>query len=181
MPTPADWDAWLAAHHANTAEIWVRIYKKGSGTLSISWQDGVVGALIWGWIDGQKQSLDAVSWLQRFTRRRPRSGWSQKNRSHVERLIADGRMQPAGMAQVLAAQADGRWDAAYAGSTTAEVPADFLAAVAADAVLAAHFATWNAANRFAVYYRLTSAKRAETRAKRFATMLDLLAKGQRLH
>ncbi len=181
MPTPADWDAWLAAHHAGATEIWLRLYKKHSGTPSITWEDGVIGALIWGWIDGQKKPLDDVSWLQRFTPRKPHSNWSLKNRGHAERLIAEGRMQPAGMAHILAAQADGRWDTAYAGSKDAVLPPDFLQALAGNPALADTFATWNAANRFVVTYRLGTARTPTTRAKRLAVILEKLASGGRFH
>lgn len=178
--TPADWDAWLRANHATTSEVWLRLYKKDSGTPSITWEQGVIGALCWGWIDGQAKPLDTISWLQRFTPRRAKSGWSTRNRDHVARLIAEGRMQPPGLAQVQAAQADGRWDAAYSGPKDAEVPADFLAALKDHPDAQAFYATLNSTNRHAIYYRLHSAKRPETRAKRLALFVAMMQRGERL-
>lgn len=178
--TPQDWAEWLAAHHAGAAELWLKLYRKGSGIASITWEEAVIEALAYGWIDGVKRAGGETYWYQRFTPRRPRSAWSQKNRGHAENLIADGRMQPAGLAQVTAARADGRWEAAYAGGKGAEVPADFLAAVGQDNVAEATYQTLNAANRFAIYYRLTTAKRPETRAKRMADMIAKLARGERI-
>ena len=182
MPTPDAWSAWLAENHGREPLIWLRLYKKASGTPSITWEQAVIEALCWGWIDGQAKSLDDASWQQRFTPRRAKSGWSQKNCGHVERLIAAGRMQPAGLAQVAAAKADGRWDAAYAGSKDAETPADFMAALAA-APLAAQvtFSSLNRQNLFAIYHRLTTAKRAETRAKRIADFIAVLERGEKFH
>lgn len=175
-----DWSDWLNQHHKHETELWVRLYRKASGIPSISWEEAVIEALAYGWIDGVKKAGDDSHWFQRFTPRKPRSGWSQKNRAHVERLLAEGRMQPSGLVHVEAAKADGRWDAAYAGSKDAEVPADFLAAIKADAVAMATYQSLNAANRFAIYYRLKSAKKPETRAKRLAEMVATLARGERI-
>ena len=138
-------------------------------------------ALAWGWIDGQKRGLDATHWLQKFTPRKPKSLWSKINRDKALALIASGAMQPAGLAEVERAQADGRWDAAYAGSKTITVPDDLAAALAADKRAAARFATLNAANRFAVLFRVHTAKKAETRAKRIAQFVAMLARGETLH
>ncbi|WP_295074471.1 YdeI family protein [Tabrizicola sp.] len=179
--TPADWRAWLNANHAARTEVTLKLYKKASGTPSITWEEAVVEALAFGWIDGVKRPGGPDHWLQRFTPRKPRSSWSQKNRAHAEKLIADGRMAPAGQAQVDAAKADGRWDNAYAGGKTAQVPADFLAALEGNPAAKATYATLNAQNRFALYYRLTTAKRPETRAKRMADYLAMLEKGERFH
>jgi uncharacterized protein YdeI (YjbR/CyaY-like superfamily) len=179
FPTPQDWRAWLETHHATATEAVLKLYKKASGIPSITWEEAVIEALAFGWIDGVKRSGDDVHWLQRFTPRKPRSAWSQKNRAHVERLINDGRMTPAGLAQVNTAKADGRWDAAYAGGKDAQVPQDFLDALTPEAALV--YKTLNARNRFAIYYRLTSAKRPETRAKRVADIIAMLARGERLY
>ena len=138
-------------------------------------------ALTWGWIDGQKRALDDTHWLQKFTPRKPKSLWSKINRDKALALIASGAMQPAGLAEVERAQADGRWDAAYAGSKTITVPDDLAAALAADKRAAARFATLNAANRFAVLFRVHTAKKAETRAKRIAQFVAMLARGETLH
>ena len=175
---PDDWAAWLDRNHATQPELWLRLYRKDSGVASITWEQAVIEALAYGWIDGVKRSGDETSWFQRFTPRRPKSVWSKKNTSHIEKLIAEGRMRPAGMVQVDAAHADGRWDAAYS-MKDVEVPADFLAAVAAHSVAAAAYQTLTASSRFAIHYRLTSAKKPETRAKRFADLFATLARGDR--
>ena len=181
-PTPAHWNDWLSLHHAGTAEVWLKLYRKGSGIPSIDWEQAVIEALCWGWIDGQKKSGDGTFWLQRFTPRRKGSGWSQKNCGHVERLIGDGRMAASGLAQVAAAKADGRWQAAYSGSKGAVVPDDFLAALAAASDPArTMFASLNRQNVFAIYIRVTTARRPETRAKRIADFVAMLARGEKLY
>lgn len=172
---------WLADNHETATELWVRIYKKGSARASVSWTDCVVESLCFGWIDGQKASLDELSYLQRLTPRRSRSSWSKKNREHVERLVAQGRMTPAGMRHVDAAKADGRWDAAYAGSADMVIPADFLAALDERPDAKRFYETLNRANLFAIYYRLTSAKMPQTRARRMARILEQLERGERFH
>jgi len=139
----------------------------------------VIEALAYGWIDGVKRSGDDVIWFQRFTPRRPKSVWSKKNTAHVEKLIAEGRMHLAGQEHVDAARADGRWDAAYSMQDVV-IPDDFLAAVAAHSVAAATYQTLTASGRFAIHYRLTSAKKPETRAKRFADLLATLARGEKI-
>ena len=131
--TPAEWRGWLAAHHATEREAILRLYRKDSGIASITWEQAVIEALAYGWIDGVKRAGGAEHWLQRFSPRKPGAVWSQKNRGHVEMLIAEGRMTPAGQVHVTAAQADGRWDNAYSGGKNAEVPGDFLAALAENA------------------------------------------------
>jgi uncharacterized protein YdeI (YjbR/CyaY-like superfamily) len=177
--TPTQLDAWLRAHHASEAELWVRIFKKGSGQATVTWDDCVIAALTWGWIDGIRKSLDDTSFLQRMTPRRARSGWSQKNVQHAERLIAEGLMQAPGLAQVEAARADGRWANAYAGSADMVMPEDFLAALQQDPTAQAFYATLKRQQLFTIYYRLTSAKRPETRQKRMAELLAKLARGER--
>ena len=179
--TPAAFAAWLAEHHATEREVIVLMYRKVSGIASITWEQAVIEALVWGWIDGVARSVDAVSWVQRFTPRRSKSGWSQRNRDHALRLMASGRMQAPGLAQVEAAKADGRWDAAYAAKDF-QMPEDFLAALAgASAAAQAHFADLNRQNQFAIYYRLTTAKRAETRAKRVAAFVVMMERGERFY
>ncbi len=175
------WAEWLAKNHNKTSEAHLRMFKAGSGIPSVTWEQAVIEALAWGWIDGVKRSVDAQSWVQRFTPRRARSGWSQRNRDHAERLIAAGRMQPPGLAQVAAAKADGRWDAAYAGRDF-EVPPDFqiALAVASDGARL-HFAGLNRKNLFAIYYRLVTAKRADTRAKRVAEFVGMMERGERFY
>ena len=175
--TPQDWRDWLEAHHATAPDLTLKLYKKASGVPSITWEEAVIEALAFGWIDSTKRPGGPDHWLQRFSPRKPRSGWSQKNRAHVEKLIAEGRMTPAGLQHVEAAKADGRWDAAYAGGKDAQVPQDFLDALTPAA--AATYQTLNAQNRFAIYYRLTTAKRPETRAKRMADFVAMLERGER--
>lgn len=179
---PEEWGDWLEQRHATAREAWLRLAKKKTGIPSIDWEQAVEEALVWGWIDGVKKAESDTHWLQRFTPRAAKSIWSQKNRETAERLIAGGWMQAAGLAEVDAARADGRWDAAYAGSKTAELPADFLDALAAAAQSARNtFAAYDAKNRYAIYYRLTSAKKPETRAKRIADFIAKLERGEKLH
>lgn len=179
--TPQDWADWLAVNHATETEVLVQMFKLASGLPSITWEQAVVEALVWGWIDGIARTVDDISWVQRFTPRRAKSGWSQRNRGHVERLIAEGRMQAPGLAAVAAAKADGRWEAAYSGKDFV-VPPDFLAALAqASAAAQAHFAGLTRQNQFAVYYRLTTAKRAETRVKRVAEFVAMMERGEKFH
>ena len=177
--TRDDLESWLAKNHARETELWVRIYKKASGVPSVDWKDCVIAAIAWGWIDGHKKSLDDVSFLQRLSPRRPRSNWSKINVGHAERLIAEGRMQPSGMVHVEAARADGRWDKAYAASADMEIPEDFLDALKKDKKAKATFDTLAKSHLFAIYYRLHSAKRPETRAKRKADMLARLSRGEK--
>ena len=177
----AEWEAWLEASHASADGVWLKLAKKGSGIPSVTYAEALDAALCFGWIDGQKRSFDERWWLQRFTPRRPRSVWSQRNREHVERLTAEGRMRPAGQREVDAAKADGRWDAAYASPSTATVPADLQAALDADPAAAAFFATLNSANRYAILWRIETAKRPETRARRIATFVEMLREGRELH
>ena len=176
FPTPADLDDWLRLNHASATELWVRIYKKASGQTSITWDQCVVGVITWGWIDGQKQKLDDVSYLQRITPRRPRSNWSKRNVDHAERLIASGKMQPSGLKHVVAAKEDGRWAKAYAGQADMVLPDDFLAELAKDPTAKAYFDTLTRSRKFAIYHRLNSAKREETRQKRMADFLDKLSR-----
>jgi uncharacterized protein YdeI (YjbR/CyaY-like superfamily) len=176
--TPAALHAWMKANHATATELWVRMYKKASGKASVDWDECVVVALTWGWIDGVRKSLDEASFVQRFTPRRARSAWSARNVRIAEELIAARKMKPAGRAQVDAAKADGRWERAYAGPAAMAVPADFLAAVAKDETAQRTYDALDRQNRFAIYYRLHSAKRPETRARRFEAMLAKLASGK---
>ena len=179
--TLAEWHEWLATHHDRGSGVWVVTWRASSGRARVAYEDLIREALCWGWIDGQKRGLDATHWLQKFTPRKPKSLWSKINRDKALALIASGAMQPAGLAEVERAQADGRWDAAYAGSKTITVPDDLAAALAADKRAAACFATLNAANRFAVLFRVHTAKKAETRAKRIAQFVAMLARGEPLH
>jgi uncharacterized protein YdeI (YjbR/CyaY-like superfamily) len=176
----ADWEAWLEEHHADSDGVWIKMARKSSGIPSIDHAGALQVALCFGWIDGQRRSNDDTSFLQKFTPRRPRSPWSKINIGHVERLIAEGRMRPAGQAAIDAAKADGRWEAAYASQSTIEVPADFQAALDARPESAAFFATLSRSARYPFLYRIQAAKRPETRAKRIAEYTDLLAEGKTL-
>lgn len=190
MPTPTDClsfassvelRAWFAVHHASTRELWLAIAKKGAGIPSVTYAEALDEALCFGWVDGLKKSHDAQYFKQRFTPRKARSVWSQINIGHVARLTAAGRMTPAGVAQVTAAQHDGRWDAAYHGSAAATIPPDLQAALDADPAVAAFFGSLNAANRYAILFRLQTALKPETRQKRLAAIVAMLSSGQVFH
>ncbi len=181
FPTATRFEAWLKANHATADGLRLRLFKKDAGTKTVSYAEALDAALCYGWIDGQKRSLDAESWIQIFTPRRARSIWSKKNQEHVARLIAEKRMRPAGQAAIDAAKADGRWERAYDSPKNMTVPADFLAAVQKHKKAAAHFATLNKANTYAIAWRLQTAKRPETRVKRFAALLAMLKRGEKLH
>ena len=172
--TPQDWSDWLASN-PNAREVWVLYHRKGSGQPSINWEQAVVEALAHGWIDGVRKSVTETQWMQRFTPRKPGSAWSQKNIATAERLIAEGRMNPAGRVHVDLAKANGRWDTAYSGGKNADLPQDFLDAVAQNPKAAEALKTLNTRNRYAIYYRLTTAKRPETRARRIADYVVLLS------
>ncbi|MGD9902888.1 MAG: YdeI family protein [Vicinamibacterales bacterium] len=177
----AAWAAWLAAHHDSSDGLWLRFHKKHTGRQTFRPAEALDEALCWGWIDGQARPHDETSWLVRYTPRRPRSVWSKRNRDHVARLEAAGRMQPSGLAQVAAAVADGRWDAAYDSPANAQVPADFLRALARHTGALAFFRTLNRANHFAVTYRLQTAKRPETRRRRLEQLVQLMRNRRRIH
>jgi uncharacterized protein YdeI (YjbR/CyaY-like superfamily) len=179
--TASQLERWLKSNHATERELWVRIFKKESGTPTVTWNDCVVVAIAWGWIDGQRKALDEVSFIQRFTPRRAKSNWSKKNCEHAERLIAEGRMQPSGLVHVEAARKDGRWEQAYAGSSEMVIPDDFLAALEKKPAAKKFFATLDRRNLFTIYHRLHTAKRPETRQKRMTAMLEQLASGKAFH
>jgi uncharacterized protein YdeI (YjbR/CyaY-like superfamily) len=175
------WRDWLAGHHQTSSGLWLKIAKKGSATPTVSYAEAIDGALCYGWIDGQKGKLDDEYWLQRFTPRKPRSRWSKINREKAERLIAEGRMQPAGLREVEAARADGRWDAAYEGQATATVPPDLARELDLNPVAKEFFATLNSVNRYAILYRIQDAKRAQTRADRIAKYIAMLNEHKTIH
>jgi uncharacterized protein YdeI (YjbR/CyaY-like superfamily) len=177
----AAWEAWLEREHARAPGAWVQIAKQGTGIATVTYAEALDVALCFGWIDGQKRSFDATWFLQRFTPRKRGSKWSRINTGHVERLAAAGRMRPAGLAQVEAARADGRWAAAYDGQSSATVPPDLQAALDANPAAAAFFATLRGANRYAILYRVQDAKRPETRARRIDRFVAMLARGETLH
>lgn len=177
FPDADAWYAWLADHHGTWRELWLRIYKKGSGAPTVTYAEAVDAALCWGWIDGQKLSYDEASFLQRFTPRRPASPWSQVNRGHVARLTAAGRMAAPGLREVERAKADGRWDAAYAPSSTMAPDEGLLAALAATPGAKAAFEALDKTNRFAICYRAARPKTPAGRAKAAAELAARLASG----
>jgi uncharacterized protein YdeI (YjbR/CyaY-like superfamily) len=176
----SDWEGWLDAHHADADGAWLKLGKKGCPVPSISHAIALETALCFGWIDGQVRGLDERFTLRRFTPRRARSKWSQINCAHAERLIAEGRMRPPGLTQVQAAQADGRWEAAYAPPSTIEVPADLQAALDAHPEASTFFATLKTMERYAFLYRLHHVTDPARRAQRIADYLERLGRGETL-
>ena len=174
-------ETWLKKHHATSDGLWLQIAKRGAAESSVTYAEAVEIALCWGWIDGQKKGLDDQHFLQRFTPRRARSVWSKVNVEKVAALTAAGRMQAPGLAQVEAAKADGRWARAYDGAKTSVVPDDLQAALDAQPPAKAFFATINASNRYAVLWRIQTAVKPETRARRIAQLVDMLARGETVH
>jgi uncharacterized protein YdeI (YjbR/CyaY-like superfamily) len=177
-----EWRAWLHEHHADLRGVWLTLAKKGAAApTSLTYDEALEEALCQGWIDGQIRGGGASSYRQRFTPRTARSGWSKRNVATAERLIAEGRMQPSGLAAVERAKADGRWDAAYAGPASIEVPTDLAAALDANLAARAAFQGLNGRNRYAVLYRIETAKRAETRRRRIEQYVAMLARGETIH
>lgn len=179
--TPAEWSAWLEANHATSPGLWLRIAKKGSGVPSVTYPEALDGALCYGWIDGQKKSYDDASWLQKFTPRGKRSLWSKINRDKAEELIRRGEMRPAGAAAIAAAREDGRWEAAYDPQSRASVPEDFAAALERSPEAKAFFDTLDRANRYAIVFRVQTARKPETRARRIEQLVAMLGRGEKVH
>lgn len=173
-------DAWLDANHAESDGIWIQIAKTASGHVSVNWAEAVPVVLCHGWIDGQARRLDDEWYLQRFTRRRPRSNWSQINVAHVERLIEEGKMRPWGMVQVEQAKADGRWEAAYPPVSAREVPKELQEALDASPTASAAFAELDSQSRYAMIYRIQTAKRQETRERNSAKFVAMLERGEKI-
>ena len=178
--TSAELETWMDEHGEESDGIWLKFAKKESGIESVAYAEAVEIALSCGWIDGQAKRLDDHHYLQRFTPRRSRSKWSKINREKAERLIAEGSMRPAGLREVERAKEDGRWDEAYDSPSTATVPDDFQAALDAEPAAAEFFASLGSTKRYSFLYRITDAKRPETRAKRIAEYVALLARGETL-
>ena len=177
--SPEDLSQWLKANHAIENELWVKIFKKSSGVQSVSWSEVVIETLCWGWIDGVKKSLDDRAYLQRITPRKARSNWSKKNTEHVEHLISEGRLEEPGLVHVRAAKADGRWKNAYLPASEMKVPADFLAALKSRAEAKQFFGTLDKSSRYAIAYGLTTAKKPETRQRRFEKFMDMLIRKEK--
>jgi len=179
---PLAWRAWLREHHDDSAGVWLVLAKKGTvQPTSLTYDQALEEALCHGWIDGQVGRRDEATYRQRFTPRRPRSTWSKRNTGIAKRLLAEGRMHPAGTAELERAKADGRWDAAYAGPADIEVPPDLAAALAAEPKAQAMFEALSRQNRYAVLYRIVTAKRADTRARRIEQFVAMLARGESVH
>lgn len=178
--TAAAWEKWLEANHAKSPGVWMQIAKKDSGLSSANYQEALDVALCFGWIDGQKRPFDDRTWLQRFTPRGPRSVWSKINTEKVAVLINNGRMRPAGLAAIEAAKASGRWDSAYQSWSNTSVPAELQAALDRSPIAKAFFETLRGRDRYAIIYRVQTAKKPETRARRITDFIAMLEKGQTL-
>ena len=174
-------ERWLRTHHDSSPGLWLRLMKKASGQPSVSYAEALEVALMFGWIDGQTKTYDADSWLRKFVPRAARSIWSKINRDKALALIAEGRMQPAGLVQVERAQQDGRWHAAYDSPSKAKPPPDFAKALAASARATAFFATLSGANRYAVLFRVQAPKKPETRERKIRELIAMLERGEKIH
>lgn len=179
--SPRAWDAWLEKSHASSRGVWLKLAKKAAGVPSVTYAEALEVALAWGWIDGHKKPFDDAWWLQKFTPRGPKSLWSKVNREKAQALIDAGKMRPAGLAAVERAKQDGIWAQAYDSSSRATVPEDLAAAFAANPKAEAFFATLNAANRYAVLWRVQTAKKPETRARRVSDLVAMLGRHEKLH
>jgi uncharacterized protein YdeI (YjbR/CyaY-like superfamily) len=175
------WADWLAKQHDKSAGVWLKLSKKDSGIPSVTYAEALDVALCYGWIDGQKNSFDEKYFLQKFTPRRPKSIWSKINVEKVEHLIASGQMKPAGLKAIEAAKADGRWAQAYASQKNIFVPEDFQSALDRNKKAKAFFETLNSANRYSFLFRIQTAKKAETRAKRIQQFVEMLEKNEKFH
>lgn len=181
FPDSAAFESWLSSQSADAPGLWLKLVKKGNDIASVTRSEAIDAALCHGWIDGQIGKLDDVFRLTRFTPRRARSTWSEVNRTRAIALMENGRVRPAGLAQIEAAQADGRWDAAYAPASTATVPDDLRSALEANSAAAAFFDTLKGPNRYAILYRIGSVKKAETRARKIAAFVDMLERGETIY
>jgi uncharacterized protein YdeI (YjbR/CyaY-like superfamily) len=177
----ADWERWLQENHAASNGVWVKVAKKASGIDSVRYPEVLDTALCFGWIDGRREALDELHFLQRFSPRRARSPWSRINREKVERLMTAGRLRPAGVREMERAQSDGRWEAAYAGQNTMAVPDDLQRELDGRPEARAFFAELSGQNRYAILYRLQAAKRPETRARRLAKFVAMLEAGESIY
>jgi uncharacterized protein YdeI (YjbR/CyaY-like superfamily) len=178
---PRELEAWLEDNSGSSDGVWLKIAKKGAEEASVTYGEALELALCFGWIDSQKRGFDDQYFLQRFTPRRPRGRWSKINREKAEALIAAGKMRPAGLAEIEAAKADGRWEAAYEGQRTAAVPPDLQRELDANPIAAKFFSSLDGANRYAIIYRLGEAKKPETRERRLKKFLAMLERGEKVH
>ena len=177
----ADWEAWLAENHSTSPGLWLKIGKRGATEPSVTYDEALDVALCYGWIDSQRAGFDGEFFLQRFTPRKPRSKWSQVNREKVAKLMEAGRMRPAGLREVEWAKADGRWDAAYESQSVATVPEDLRLELEKNEGARKFFETLDRANRYAILHRIQDAKKPETRARRIAKYVEMLAEGKKLY
>jgi uncharacterized protein YdeI (YjbR/CyaY-like superfamily) len=179
--TQQDWESWLEEHHAEASGAWLKIAKKQTGVSSVSYSEALESALCYGWIDGQKAAFDEQYWLQKFSPRRPKSIWSKVNRDKATALIAEGRMRPAGLRQVELAKADGRWEQAYASQSKITVPDDLQKELDKNPAAQEFFNTLNSVNRYAILFRIQTAKKADTRAARIQKFVEMLAKHETIY
>ncbi|WP_255991615.1 YdeI/OmpD-associated family protein [Chitinolyticbacter albus] len=177
----AEWESWLELNGSLATGVWLRLAKKGAEQPTVCYAEALESALCHGWIDGQKQAESEQYWLQRFTPRAARSIWSKINKAKAEALITAGRMHPAGLREIDRAKIDGRWDAAYSSASTSVIPEDLQKALDANQTAKAFFATLNSQNRYAILFRIQNVKKAETRAKKIAQFIDMLANGEKLY
>jgi uncharacterized protein YdeI (YjbR/CyaY-like superfamily) len=175
------WRTWLEKNHSNEEGIWLKFYKKASGKKTLVYSQALDEALCFGWIDGQAKSLDSEAYLQRFTPRRSKSPWSKINKGHVARLIKEGKMTDAGLKQIEAAKADGRWDQAYDSPSTSKVPDGFISELKKDKTAFEFFEGLTKSNKFAISYQLQTAKKPETRERRKQKLIDMLRRGEKLY
>ena len=179
--TQQDWERWLTEHHTDTEGIWLKIAKKETGIPSVNYSEALDSALCYGWIDGQKASFDDQYWLQKFTPRRPKSIWSKVNCDKATALIAEGRMKPEGIRQVELAKADGRWESAYESQSKINVPADFQSELDKNQKAKDFFSTLNSINRYAILFRIHSAKKPATRSARINKFIEMLSNNQKIY
>lgn len=179
--SPKEWEKWLKKNQKLTSGIWLRMYKKNTGIASVNYAEALDVALCYGWIDGQKKSFDELSWLQKFTPRRARSLWSKRNIEHVERLEKSGLMTDFGRKEVDAAKADGRWEQAYDSQSTMELPPEFLKELEKHKKAKEFFTGLSKANKFAIAWRIQTAKKIETKEKRIKTLVEMLIRGEKIH
>lgn len=177
----AEWESWLELNGSTTSGAWLRLAKRTAGQRTVSYAEALESALCHGWIDGQKQAENEHYWLQRFTPRTARSVWSKINKAKAEALISAGRMKLAGMREIDRAKQDGRWERAYSSASKSTIPDDLQKALDANKKAKAFFATLDSQNRYAVLFRIQNVKRAETRARKIAQFVDMLARGEKLH
>jgi len=176
-----EWQNWLELNHQIQDGIWIQFYKKGSGVATVNYAEALDVALCYGWIDAQLKSIDELSYKQHFTPRRPRSIWSKRNVEHIARLTKEGKMKPDGIKQVEAAKSDGRWHQAYDSPVSMELPEDFLIELSKNQKALDFYESLNKTNKYAIYFRLQTAKKPETKRKRQQEILEMLEKGEKFH